>query len=72
VSPWLPAVLRRSSLHLARIWHGRWLVGSTYSPFPSRSLAPGQSLRRLGGVKGGACAIAAATPLGALDAGGTT
>lgn len=26
------AVLRRSSLHLARIWHGRWLVGSTCSP----------------------------------------
>jgi hypothetical protein len=26
VSPWRPVVLRRSLLHLARIWHGRWLL----------------------------------------------
>jgi hypothetical protein len=37
-----------------------------------RSLIPGQPLRRLDDVKGGACAIAAATPLGALDVGEPT
>src|ERR671916_2868679 len=52
------------------IWHGfgtARLVGSTYSPpFPHTRL----SLRRLTGVKGGACAIASATPQGgALDTG---
>jgi hypothetical protein len=70
VSPWLPAVPRWSPLYLAWIWHGRWLVGSTYSPpFPHTRLP----LRRVAGVKGGACAIASATPHGgALDAGEPT
>lgn len=36
--------------------------------FLSHFLTPGLPLRRLGGVKGGACAIAGATPSGALDA----
>jgi hypothetical protein len=35
VSPCLPAKPRWSPLHLAWIWHGRWLVGSTHStPVP--------------------------------------
>ena len=55
MSPWLPAVLRGSPLYLARIWHGRWLVGSTYSPPFPHTRPP---LRRIAGVKGGACAIA--------------
>lgn len=70
MSPWLPAVLCGSPLYLARIWHGRWLMGSTYSPLFPRTRPP---LRRLAGVKGGACAIASATPQsGALDAGEPT
>jgi hypothetical protein len=48
--PWLPAVPRWSPLYLARIWHGRWLVGSTCSP---RALAPGWILRRISGAEGG-------------------
>jgi hypothetical protein len=37
--PWLPAVLRRSPLRLARSWHGRWLdrllsVGTGTVRFP--------------------------------------
>ena len=70
MSPWLPTVPRESPLYLARIWHGRWLVGSTYSPpFPHTRPA----LCWIAGVKGGACAIASATPRGgALDAGDPT
>ena len=31
MSPWLPDAVRRSPLHLARIWHGPCPVGSTCS-----------------------------------------
>ena len=70
MSPWLPVVLRGLPLYLTRMWHGRRLVGSTYSPPFPYTRPP---LRRIAGVKGGACAIAPATPRGgALDAGEPT
>jgi hypothetical protein len=46
-----------------------FVMGPSWSsPF---FLIPGQHLRRLAGVKGGACAIAFSDAVGALDAGET-
>jgi len=70
VSPWLPAVPRWSPLYLARIWHGA--AGGLALLAPC-SLIPGCLCVGSPGSKGGACAIASATPQGgALDAGEPT
>jgi len=63
-SRYTPSITAVSGTDLARP------VAGGLDLLPSRSLTPGQPLRRLD--EGGACAIAAATPSGVLDLGEAT
>jgi hypothetical protein len=50
VSPWLPAVLRRSPLHLARIWHSLTGGLDLFSRFLAARILPASPREPVEGV----------------------